>query len=1441
MKMKEIYTTNLSQFRIRTAMVLTRLLAITLLVVMAGFANQLLAQVSVTATAGTVGPTPYLTLKEAFDAINLGTHQGIITVGISANTAETAPAVLNSSGAGSAVYTSVLVQPTVDGVTVSGATVAGRGLIELNGADNVTIDGDNPNSGGTNRNLTLTNTAGPTIGLTSVIRIAVIAAVPSADNNTFRNLNINGSAVGRNAAANTSTTGSENNTFGIYAGGLATGAITAPGPLTSVTTNTAAATTTINALNVTNNAINACARAIVFNGATAAVSTSVTIANNVIGGSGTLVGAPPYTSPATTVYTKGIYIVGTTAVSITGNTLQNILSYVGTAMNAIELNTAIGAGGVNISNNTITGVVNNGTSSAANGIVLTSSSSNPTVNGNIVSNVQTLAGATVAGIILNHTGTAGTAQNNKVSTVYSRGSGGFGSYGINLNAGNAWTIQNNMVWDINSFLNNSGTLNTQFGPFGIRVAAGLNHRIYHNSVNMSGAFVGGSSASSCAAFVITATTLTGIEVKNNIFANTMTGAPAGTSVAAIMLPSGGTSAMNLVINNNDYYAPATIIGQVGTAAVSTFTAAAFDPSTTAGANNLRNYTSTLLVANTNNDNASMVVSPPFTSSTDLHIPNGTFTNLESAGMVVSTTIDIDGETRSLTAPDMGADEFAGTSCVGVTPTVAVLPTSTNYCSGSTPIALTASGATTYTWSPTMGLSATTGTSVNASPLATTTYTVTGDGCTGSATVTVTVLQSPTISATADPVTVACNGMSQLQAVVPNTALPNTYAFAGSTGAYASVAGTAVTFGSMDDGFTGNLPIGFSFSYNGISQTVFAVSPNGHIELGQTGSSTTFIANVLATNANMLAPLWDDNNITGGSVQYITSGVVGSRILTVQWTDLHVGGSGSNVQPTISMQALLYEATGQIQFIYGSTSTALTSTTASIGISGNVGNFLSVTPLSPANTSTVSSVTENLTIASATNFPSGTIYTFTPPPATYSWSPATFLSATNIANPVASNVTATTVYTVTTTAANTCTASATATVTVSPACPVCPTPPMVLDGNSAVCTGGNIFAYGDWQGNREAAVAAAGGTNVVNTIEYSGDITGVTSGCASANQVVTASMRCDNGTPGNTADDVVTLIGTYTLTVYPAILTPTPVIGGCGVTITGVCANDLVTFSNPSVTGSYNSTNGTHSATFTADPGQPAGTIDYTITSGVPNSTCSATGSTETPACAAAIVCPTAPTASNQTGVSCSGGALPASYAIWRSGLVTAVFNAGGTGVTNTAEFVPDITISTTNTTCASVNQVVTASMRCDNGTPGNTGDDIVTPIGTYTLTVNPAVQTPTPVTNGCSVTITGVCANDLVTFSNPSVTGSYNTTNGTHSATFTADPGQPAGTIDYTITSGVPNSTCSATGTINTPACAANTCTTYASAANLNLGIPDNTPQASTLPSMWPPQVVLPS
>ncbi len=157
-----------------------------LAVLLAGLllAGSAAAQVDVTATAGTPNAS-YLTLKDAFDAINLGTHQGVITIGISADTTETAPAVLNASGSGAALYASIAISPTGGAArTISGAIAAGSPLIDLNGADNVTIDG--LNTGG--NSLTISNTTASATSGTSTIRF-----ISGATSNVVTNATILGS------------------------------------------------------------------------------------------------------------------------------------------------------------------------------------------------------------------------------------------------------------------------------------------------------------------------------------------------------------------------------------------------------------------------------------------------------------------------------------------------------------------------------------------------------------------------------------------------------------------------------------------------------------------------------------------------------------------------------------------------------------------------------------------------------------------------------------------------------------------------------------------------------------------------------------------------------------------------------------------------------------------------------------------------------------------------------------------------------------------------------------------------------------------------------------------------------------------------------------------------------------------------------------------------
>src|SRR5437867_589276 len=241
--------------------------------------------VTVTATCVVMGPTNYPTLKAAFDAINAGTHQCDIIIDIVSSTVEgSTPATLNGSGAGPALYTSVLIRPVNDGVSVSGNPASGLGVVQLNGASTVTIDGDNPNTPGINRNLTIQNTATNTITFGQVVRIALATTGNNhADNDTIKNLTLIGSATGRNISTATSTTGSENTTYGFLAGGGAsTTAGATPSPITSVAT-TVGAGATANNLTIQNNRITTAARGIAVQGAATTVFPSLLVENNLIG------------------------------------------------------------------------------------------------------------------------------------------------------------------------------------------------------------------------------------------------------------------------------------------------------------------------------------------------------------------------------------------------------------------------------------------------------------------------------------------------------------------------------------------------------------------------------------------------------------------------------------------------------------------------------------------------------------------------------------------------------------------------------------------------------------------------------------------------------------------------------------------------------------------------------------------------------------------------------------------------------------------------------------------------------------------------------------------------------------------------------------------------------------------------------------------------------
>ncbi len=325
-----------------------------------GLNSSLLAQVSVTATAGTTGPTSYTTVNAAFGAINGGTHQGVILITVSASTTEPAtPVQLLSTGVGSAIYQSVKIMPAGN-VTINSAAAptASRGILEFVGADSVTIDGDDPATLGA-RNLTIQMATTTTAG-TACIRFS--SSSSTADGcrlATVKNCNIVG---GRTSAILTTAS------YGIFSG-LSSAAAT-------ITTLSGAADN--DSMLIENNSIQRCYYGIYAYGiASPYLMDNLIIRNNVIGSN----------VQANNVGFRGIYVANTqitaspNSVLIEGNDVQGGDTLIGFSTNIAGIDLNITNAGAIIRNNNVHNVENPTTGGyGAYGVFISSATNNSNIH-----------------------------------------------------------------------------------------------------------------------------------------------------------------------------------------------------------------------------------------------------------------------------------------------------------------------------------------------------------------------------------------------------------------------------------------------------------------------------------------------------------------------------------------------------------------------------------------------------------------------------------------------------------------------------------------------------------------------------------------------------------------------------------------------------------------------------------------------------------------------------------------------------------------------------------------------------------------------------------------------------------------------------------------------------------------------------------------------------
>ena len=420
--------------------------------------------------------------------------------------------------------------------------------------------------------------------------------------------------------------------------------------------------------------------------------------------------------------------------------------------------------------------------------------------------------------------------------------------------------------------------------------------------------------------------------------------------------------------------------------------------------------------------------------------------------------------------------FSATSCsLQQTFTSPSIPTVSagsdkSVCAGSA-VSITATGASTYTWTPSTGLNSAIIATVSASPTISTTYTVTGvntQGCSSVSTVLITVDPLPNTDAGSDAS--VCAGESTTLTASGAT----TYSWSPATGLSSTTGATVTATPSANATYTVTGTTGGCTKSDEVLITVKPL-PNVVASADQdicNGSSVTLNANGAASYTWL--PATSLNTSTGATVissatSNITYIVTGTTSGCTKSAEVDV-----NVYPVATVDANSDRSVcaGGTIILAGSVGGAATSGfwTASSG------TFSNANSLTSSYTPSISSGTVTLTLS--TNDPSGPcsavtdqiVVTVNPSPATiagdasfcaggsttltasgadnYSWSPSTGLSATTGAS-VTANPSSNASYTVTGTSASGCTSTDLVVVTVNPI------PSINPGSNQTLCQGPNV--------------------------------------------------------------------------------------------------------------------------------------------------------------------------------------------------------------------------------------------------------------------------------------------------------------------------------------------------------------------------------------------------
>lgn len=262
------------------------------------------------------------------------------------------------------------------------------------------------------------------------------------------------------------------------------------------------------------------------------------------------------------------------------------------------------------------------------------------VTGNLIKNVKTVSSINNSGITVEANTTNSFIRKNTINGIYSTSSGGWGAFGLLFNTPTGVdniTVSNNVISDVMTS-NYTLSATTLYNAYGIRILGGNNLKFYYNTVHLFGQPTTGSGQSSSAALAIMTNSITGLDIRNNIFSNRMTGTITGSKHYA--LSTYGAVPGN-IFDYNDFIQGSTLQGVLMTE-YSTSTFVSTDVVTLA---NLKTSTA----ANNNSVN----INPLFVNDSNLIIGLGTLQGLGTA--IAGITTDIIDTIRA-TPPTIGAYE-----------------------------------------------------------------------------------------------------------------------------------------------------------------------------------------------------------------------------------------------------------------------------------------------------------------------------------------------------------------------------------------------------------------------------------------------------------------------------------------------------------------------------------------------------------------------------------------------------------------------------------------------------------------------------------------------------------------------------------------------------------------------------------------------------------------